>query len=86
MIIKLIMMNLKGKAFFMMNFFFLSIQAEKKPLYVGVLMEQSRNWYTSYTSCFPDMFEYVFQQILNTTDVLSDYEIKQVVRDTQVGI
>lgn len=60
------------------------VQGDKKTLYVGVLLEKSNHWFGSYANFFPTIFECALQAVQNTSDILSEYEIKLIVRDTQV--
>ncbi|XP_053381997.1 gamma-aminobutyric acid type B receptor subunit 2-like [Mercenaria mercenaria] len=63
--------------------FFSCVHGEKKPLYIGVLLELSESWYQKYTHFFPTMFEYAFERIYDRSDILADYEFKLVIRDTK---
>ena len=60
--------------------------AEKNTLYVGALFELSNNWYQKYVNFFVDIIEYVFQELENRTDILADYSLKLITKDTQVRI
>ena len=57
----------------------------KRPLYVGALFELSDHWYASYVNFFINIVEYAFQQIENNTDILADYSLKLITKDTKVN-
>ena len=58
---------------------------DKTELYLGALLELSNHWYQSYVNFFIDIIEYVFEEVENRTDILVDYSLKLVTKDTQVG-
>ena len=59
---------------------------EKTTLFIGALFELSNHWYQSYVNFFIDIIEYVFEEVENRTDILADYSLKLVTKDTQVGL
>ena len=61
-----------------------SLALGKHNLYVGGLLELSVNWYHKYVNSFRHIFEYAFEEVENRTDILSDYSIKMITKDTQV--
>ena len=65
---------------------FTSTTTGKHPLYVGGLLELSTNWYHKYVNFFVHIFEYAFEEIENRTDILADYSLKLISKDTQVNI
>ena len=62
------------------------IGTAKHTLYVGGLMEMSNNWYAKYCNSFIHILEYVFDQIENRTDILVDYSLTLLTKDTQVNM
>ena len=60
------------------------VLAEKQVLYVGALMELSNHWYENYINFFPTIIEHVFEEIENRTDILADYSLQLITKDTQV--
>ena len=69
-----------------MFYLFGCFYCDKKKLHVGVLLELTDNWYVRYTNFFPDVFRYGFKGVDNRSDILSDYTIELVIRDTKVWI
>ena len=62
------------------------VSPEKTSLYVGALLELSNHWYQNYVNFFINIIEYVFEEVENRTDILADYSLKLVTKDTQVNI
>ena len=62
------------------------VSPEKTTLYIGALLELSNHWYESYVNFFINIIEYVFEEVENRTDILSEYSLKLVTKDTQVGL
>lgn len=62
-----------------------SVLAEKKALFVGALLELSNHWYEKYVNFFINIIDYVFQQVENRTDILADYTLRLVTKDTEVN-
>ena len=60
------------------------VLAEKQVLYVGALMELSNHWYENYIKFFPTIIKHVFEEIENRTDILADYSLQLITKDTQV--
>lgn len=58
--------------------------AGKKPLYVGALFELSEHWYRKYTPFFITIMEHAFAEIDNRTDLLTDYSLQLIPKDTEV--
>ena len=74
------------KIFFLLMLFVFStnVSAEQKTLYVGALFELSDFWYAKYVNFFIDIIEYVFEQVQNNTEILADYSLKLITKDTKV--
>ena len=47
-------------------------------------MELSNHWYENYIKFFPTIIEHVFEEIENRTDILADYSLQLITKDTQV--
>lgn len=62
------------------------VSAEKKILHVGALLELSNHWYEEYVNFFDNIIEHAFEKIENRTDILADYSLKLITKDTQVMI
>ena len=58
--------------------------ADKRTLQVGGLFELSNHWYAKYINFFVTILEHVFEEVDNRTDILADYSLKLITRDTQV--
>ena len=58
--------------------------ADGPVLHVGALFEMSDNFYDKYVNFFDDVIEYAFEEIRNRTDILPDYSLKLIIKDTQV--
>ena len=58
--------------------------ADKRTLHVGALFELSNHWYTDYANFFINIIEHVFEEVENRTDILRDYSLKLITRDTEV--
>ena len=58
----------------------------KQPLYVGALVELTNNWYEDYVNFFVTMWEHVFEEIDNRTDILADYTLQLIIKDTEVKV
>ena len=58
----------------------------KNTLCVGALLELSNHWYQKYVNFFIDIIEHVFEEVENRTDILPDYSLQLITKDTQVGI
>ena len=58
----------------------------KQPLYVGALLELSDHWFSNYVNFFVNIWEYAFEEIENRTDILADYSLQLITKDTQVMI
>ena len=56
----------------------------KKTLCVGALLELSNHWYQKYVNFFINIIEHVFEEADNRTDILQDYSLKLITKDTQV--
>ncbi|KAL3841859.1 hypothetical protein ACJMK2_019956 [Sinanodonta woodiana] len=56
---------------------------DRIPLYVGCLMELEPPWWADYARFFPKLIEHTMAQIKNRGDVLSEYELKLIVENTQ---
>ena len=61
------------------------VNAERTPLYVGGLFELTEHWWYKYTNLFPLVLERAFGDIRNSSNVLQDYEIRLVSKDTKVS-
>lgn len=61
------------------------VSAEKTTLYVGALLELSNHWYQKYVNFFGIILEHVFEEVDNRTDILSDYSLKLIKKDTEVS-
>ena len=64
--------------------FVTNVVAEKRELYVGALLELSNHWYENYVNFFVDILEHVFEEVNNRTDILEDYSLKLITKDTEV--
>ena len=60
------------------------ITADRRTLHVGALFELSNHFFTKYVSFFVNIIEHVFEEIENRTDILADYSLKLITKDTQV--
>ena len=58
----------------------------KEPLYVGALVELTNNWYEDYVKFFVNIWEHVFEEIDIRTDILGEYSLQLIVKDTEVTI
>ena len=58
--------------------------SEKHTLHVGALFELSNHWYAEYINFFVTILEHVFEEVENRTDILADYSLKLITKDTQV--
>lgn len=58
--------------------------ADGRTLYVGALFELSNHWYAKYINFFITILEHAFDEIDNRTDILADYSLKLITKDTQV--
>ena len=56
----------------------------KTPLYVGVLSPMSDYWFGKYGPLFDLIFQTAFEEVANRTDLLTDYELRIVSKNTQV--
>ena len=61
-----------------------NVSAAKQNLYVGGLFELSGHWFADYVNFFVQIFEHAFEEIENRTDLLADYSLKLITKDTQV--
>ena len=61
------------------------VATEKKTLYVGALLELSNHWYQKYVNFFINIIEYVFEEVGKRTDILADYSLQLITKDTQVS-
>lgn len=59
--------------------------AEKSMLHVGALFELSNHWFARYITFFIEVIEHVFEEIENRTDILADYSLKLISKDTEVS-
>ena len=59
-------------------------RCDRIPLYVGGLFELTKHWWISYTNFFPSIVEFVFETVRERNDILPDYELVLVTKDTQV--
>ncbi|XP_069131829.1 gamma-aminobutyric acid type B receptor subunit 2-like [Argopecten irradians] len=57
--------------------------ATKSPLYIGALFRAGSTWYTPYSNAFKELFDLAFEEIGNRTDILPDYELKLIVKETE---
>ena len=57
----------------------------KHTLYVGALLELTNHWYAEYTSFFITILEHAFEEIEQRTDLLADYSLQLITKDTQVS-
>lgn len=55
------------------------------PLYIGCLLAQSTHWWHNYAMFFPCLWESVFEEVSNRSDILPGYELRLVCKDTEVG-
>ena len=60
--------------------------ADKSELYVGALLELSNHWYENWVNYFINIIEHAFKEIENRTDILVDYSLKLIPKDTQVHV
>ena len=60
------------------------VDADRRTLHVGALFELSNHWYEKYINFFVTILEHVFQEVDNRTDILADYSLKLITKDTQV--
>ena len=58
----------------------------RRPLYVGSLLELTNSWASKNAITFPKIWEFAFEEIGNRTDILADYSLQLIVKDTQVII
>ena len=56
----------------------------KETLNVCVLLEETQFRYSKYYAFFTDIIEHVFGMIDNRKDLLEDYSLKLISKDTQV--
>lgn len=61
------------------------VASNKTTLYVGALLELSNHWYQSYVNFFVTIIEHVFEEVENRTDILADYSLRLITKDTQVS-
>ena len=61
------------------------IASEKQTLYIGGLLELSNSWYAPYANFLTSIIEYVFEEVENRTDILTDYSLQLVAKDTEVN-
>lgn len=55
-------------------------------LHIGCLLGLSDHWWYSYTRLFPLMWNNIFEEISNRTDILKGYQLVLDCKDTQVSI
>lgn len=60
------------------------VETEKRTLHVGALFELSNHWFASYVNFFVNIIEHAFEEIGNRTDILADYSLQLIAKDTQV--
>lgn len=60
------------------------VTSDKGTLYVGALFELSNHWYANYINFFVTILEDVFKEVDNRTDILADYSLQLITKDTQV--
>ena len=65
--------------------FVISVSTEKTTLYVGALLELSNHWYQKYVNFFGLILEHVFEEVDNRTDILPNYSLKLIKKDTEVS-
>ncbi|KAL5006196.1 hypothetical protein ScPMuIL_015002 [Solemya velum] len=53
------------------------------PLYIGCLLAQSTHWWHNYAMFFPCLWESVFEEVSNRSDILPGYELRLVCKDTE---
>ena len=66
--------------------FMVRVAPERQVLHVGVLLEMTNHWYGEYVNFFVNIIEHVFEEVENRTDILADYSLKLITKDTQVNI
>lgn len=57
----------------------------KTTLHVGVLLELSDYWYSSYTNFYDDVLDYAFREIEERDDILKDFNFEMTIQDTKVS-
>ena len=57
---------------------------DKTSLHVGALLELSHNWFGRYFNFYIEILEHVLTEIENRTDILPDYSLKLISKDTKV--
>ncbi|XP_033752566.1 gamma-aminobutyric acid type B receptor subunit 2-like [Pecten maximus] len=57
--------------------------ANKSPLYIGALFRAGSTWYAPYSYALKQMFDLAFEEISDRTDILQDYELKLIVKETE---
>ena len=57
---------------------------EKDSLHVCALVERTQHRYSKYYAFFIDILEHAFGEIVNWTDMLPEYSLKLIPKDTQV--
>ena len=73
--------------FFLCSFaMFVALVTCRQPLYVGSLLKLTNHWASKYANAFATIWEFAFEEIGNRTDILADYSLHLVIKDTQVII
>lgn len=62
-----------------------AVGGARTPLYVGALFEFSEHWFKDYTPFFPKIIDRALEDIRNKSDVLQDYDLTIIYRDTKVN-
>ena len=57
---------------------------EKELLQVSVLLEATQHGLSKYFALFPEILELVFEDVENRMDILPEYSLKLIPKDTQV--
>ena len=57
---------------------------DKDPLCVGILLEATQHGLSKYLAFLTAILEHAFEEILNGTDLLQEYSLKLIPKDTQV--
>ena len=60
------------------------VATDKHPLHVGALFELSNHWFANYVNFFVNIIEHAFEEIGNRSDILADYSLQLIAKDTQV--
>lgn len=63
---------------------FYTTVAVRYSLNVGALFELTNHWFDPFANFYVSVVEHAFEEIENRTDILTDYSLKLIVKDTQV--